>query len=270
MAAGQVTSVELVEHLLERIERREPSLHALIAVHPQALEQARAADDRRAAGQALGPLDGIPVIIKDNIECVGLPATVGSLAMVGSPAERDAPLVTRLRAAGMVVLAAANLSEWANFRGRHSTSGWSGVGGLTDNPWSVRALGGRIVVRLRGCPRRALRPPGGRHRDRRVHHLPRLAVRGRGAQAHRGHGAGRGGGPDRGQPRHTGPDGPQRRGRRRPVRGAGRPAARRRAAPRRTRAAGGSSWASRGPGCPATRPPTACSARRWRPCGPQA
>ena len=143
MAAGQATSLELVEHLVERIERREPSLHALIAVHPQAREQARAADDRRAAGQSLGPLDGIPVIIKDNIECVGLPATVGSLAMVGSPAERDAPLVTRLRAAGMVVLAAANLSEWANFRGRHSTSGWSGVGGLTDNPWrSGHSAGG--------------------------------------------------------------------------------------------------------------------------------
>jgi amidase len=135
MEQGRLTSVELVEHLLARIERREPALHALIAVHPHALEQARAADARRSAGQALSPLDGIPVILKDNIECRDLPATIGSLALVGSPAERDAPLVTRLREAGMVVLAASNLSEWANFRGRGSTSGWSGVGGLTDNPW---------------------------------------------------------------------------------------------------------------------------------------
>ncbi len=135
MADGRLTSIDLVEHLLARIERREPTLRAVVAVHPEAGEQARAADARRAAGQALSPFDGIPVIIKDNIECIGLPATVGSLAMVGSPAERDAPLVARLRAAGMVVLAASNLSEWANFRGKHSTSGWSGVGGLTDNPW---------------------------------------------------------------------------------------------------------------------------------------
>jgi amidase len=143
MDQGRLTSVDLVEHLLRRIEQREPTLRALIAVHPQALEQARAADERRSAGETLGVLDGIPVILKDNIECLGLPATVGSLAMVRSPAERDAPLVTRLRAAGLVILAASNLSEWANFRGRRSTSGWSGVGGLTDNPWkSGHSAGG--------------------------------------------------------------------------------------------------------------------------------
>jgi amidase len=142
MAEGTLTSLELVEHLVRRIERREPSLHALIAVHAQARDQARAADARRSAGGARSILDGIPVIIKDNIECLGLPATVGSLAMVGSPAERDAALVTRLRAAGMVILAASNLSEWANFRGRNSASGWSGVGGLTDNPWRSGASAG--------------------------------------------------------------------------------------------------------------------------------
>ena len=141
MADGELTSLALVEHLVARIAQREPSLHALIAVHPQALEQARAADARRAAGAPLSPLDGIPVIIKDNIEAVGLPGTVGSLALAGSPAGRDAGLVTRLRAAGMVILAAANLSEWANFRGKHSTSGWSGVGGLTDNPWRAGRSG---------------------------------------------------------------------------------------------------------------------------------
>lgn len=143
MADGLLTSVSLVEHLLARIAQREPALHALIAVHPQALEQARAADARRSAGAPLSPLDGIPVVIKDNIEAIGLPATVGSLALAGSPAERDAGLVTRLRDAGLVILAASNLSEWANFRGWHSTSGWSGVGGLTDNPWRAgRSAGG--------------------------------------------------------------------------------------------------------------------------------
>jgi len=135
MAAGELTSVALVEHLAARIADREPTLHALIAVHPEALEHARAADERRAAGAPLSQLDGIPVIIKDNIECLGLPGTAGSLAMSGAPAQRDAPLVERLRRAGLVILAAANLSEWANFRGRGSTSGWSAVGGLTDNPW---------------------------------------------------------------------------------------------------------------------------------------
>ncbi len=143
MAAGTLTSVALVEHLAARIADREPTLHALIAVHPEALEQARSADQRRAAGTPLSQLDGIPVIIKDNIECRGLPATAGSLALSGVVAQRDAPLVERLRGAGLVILASANLSEWANFRGRGSTSGWSAVGGLTDNPWrSGHSAGG--------------------------------------------------------------------------------------------------------------------------------
>lgn len=110
MGDGQLTSATLVEHLLARIDRREPTLHALIAVNKQALEQARAADARRSAGAPLSPLDGIPVVIKDNIEAVGLPATVGSLALVGSPAERDAGLVTRLRDAGMILGVARNLT----------------------------------------------------------------------------------------------------------------------------------------------------------------
>jgi amidase len=143
MAEGRLTSSELVAHLLARIEHLEPRLHALIAVHPEASAQAAEADARRSAGAPRSELDGVPVIVKDNIEAIGLPGTAGSLAMVDAPAERDAPLVARLRAAGLVILAAANLSEWANFRGRQSTSGWSGVGGLTDNPWQPgRSAGG--------------------------------------------------------------------------------------------------------------------------------
>jgi amidase len=99
------------------------------------MEQAAAADARRAAGMTRSRLDGVPVVIKDNIECRGLPGTAGSAALAGSPARRDAELVRRLRRAGLVILGAANLSEWANFRGMNSTSGWSAVGGLTDNPW---------------------------------------------------------------------------------------------------------------------------------------
>ena len=143
MAAGTLTSAELVEHLVARIERLDPTLHAIIAVHPEAREQAGAADARRAAGQPRSVLDGVPVIVKDNIEAAGLPGSAGSLALRGSPAQRDAPLVARMREAGLVVLAAANLSEWANFRGRSSTSGWSAAGGLTDNPWHPgRSAGG--------------------------------------------------------------------------------------------------------------------------------
>lgn len=143
MDAGTLTSVALVEHLLARIDLLEPRLHALIAVHPTVRAQAAQADARRAAGRARSVLDGVPVIIKDSIEAHGLPGSAGSRALLGSPAQRDASLVTRLREAGLVVLAAANLSEWANFRGRRSTSGWSAVGGLTDNPWQAgRSAGG--------------------------------------------------------------------------------------------------------------------------------
>jgi amidase len=143
LAAGRLTSTALVEHLLARAARLEPRLHALIAVADDALAQAGAADARRAAGTTLGPLDGVPVVIKDNIEVLGLPASAGSLAMAGSPAQRDAALVTRLREAGLVVLGVTNLSEWANLRGEDSTSGWSALGGLVDNPWQAgRSAGG--------------------------------------------------------------------------------------------------------------------------------
>jgi amidase len=143
LTSGTVSSAALVEHLLARIARLDPRLHAVLALAPDALAQAAAADGRRAAGAPLGPLDGVPVLVKDNIEVLGLPASAGSLAMADSPARRDAPLVTRLRAAGLVVLGTTNLSEWANFRGLDSASGWSALGGLVDNPWQEgRSAGG--------------------------------------------------------------------------------------------------------------------------------
>jgi amidase len=138
MAAGTLTSEALVRAYLGRIAAVDdagPMLNAVIATFPDAIEQARALDAERAAGRVRGPLHGIPVLIKDNIEAAGpLPTTAGSLALADNVTGRDAPLVARLRAAGAVILGKTNLSEWANIRSSESTSGWSAVGGLTRNP----------------------------------------------------------------------------------------------------------------------------------------
>jgi amidase len=108
-------------------------LHAVISVSPQAAAEARASDEARARGAAPGPLAGIPVLIKDNIAVAGMPATAGSPALAEADQD-EAFLVTRLREAGAVILGKANLSEWANFRSSHSTSGWSTLGGQAVNP----------------------------------------------------------------------------------------------------------------------------------------
>ena len=109
-------------------------LHAIIAIDPTAIDQARAIDARRAGG----PLAGQPVLIKDNVEVAGpLPTTAGSLALANNVTGRDAPLVARLRGAGAVILGKANLSEWANIRSSNSISGWSAVGGQTRNPFAL-------------------------------------------------------------------------------------------------------------------------------------
>jgi amidase len=119
---------------LERIARIDPQLHSVIAVDPTAIEQARRVD----ASTLRGPLAGQPVLIKDNIESAGpLPTTAGSLALANNVTNRDAPLVSRLRAAGAIILGKTNLSEWANIRSTHSISGWSAVGGQTHNPWAL-------------------------------------------------------------------------------------------------------------------------------------
>ena len=106
----------------------------MISVSADAAEQARAVDQARAAGAELGPLAGVPVLIKDNISVAGSPATAGSPALAGAPAE-DAFLIGRLRAANAVILGKANLSEWANFRSTQSSSGWSTLGGQAVNPY---------------------------------------------------------------------------------------------------------------------------------------
>lgn len=138
MTAGTITSEVLVSAYLDRIRRIDdsgPTLNAVIAVFPGAIEQARALDAERRTGRVRGPLHGIPVLIKDNIDVAGpLPTTAGSIALKDNVTGRDAPLVARLRKAGAVILGKTNLSEWANIRANDSTSGWSSVGGLTRNP----------------------------------------------------------------------------------------------------------------------------------------
>ena len=122
---------------LARIAERNGALGAVLAVDPTALDQARQLDRIRFV-QAPGPLFGQPILIKDNIESLGpLPTTAGSLALVANVTNRDAPLVARLRAAGLVIAGKTNLSEWANIRDNNSISGWSAVGGQTRNPWAL-------------------------------------------------------------------------------------------------------------------------------------
>ncbi|MER7206483.1 amidase [Streptosporangium sp. NPDC000239] len=126
-------SVALTRFYLDRIRTVDPLLHAVISTNPAALREAKQSDLRRRQG-ARGPLEGIPVLLKDNIAATGR-ASAGSLALLGSRPARDAFLVQRLRAAGAVILGKTNLSEWANFRSSASSSGWSAVGGQTNNPY---------------------------------------------------------------------------------------------------------------------------------------
>ena len=120
------------------LDRAGPSLHAVLALNPRALDDARALDAERAAHGPRGPLHGVPVLIKDNVETADpVATTAGSLALAQNVTGRDAPLVARLRAAGAVILGKANLSEWANIRGSRSISGWSAAGGLTRNPYAL-------------------------------------------------------------------------------------------------------------------------------------
>lgn len=141
MTSGAVTSEQLVRAYLARIDqidRNGPTLNSVLSLNPNALEQARALDAERAAGHVRGPLHGVPVLIKDNIESADpIPTTAGSLALAENVTGRDAPLVARLREAGAVILGKTNLSEWANIRSSASTSGWSAVGGLTLNPYAL-------------------------------------------------------------------------------------------------------------------------------------
>jgi amidase len=141
VASGRFSSEQLTAHYLARIEtldRHGPHLASVLEVQPEALRAARQLDQERREGHAHGPLHGVPILLKDNIDTIGgLHTTAGSLALMQSSPAQDAFIVRRLRAGGALILGKTNLSEWANYRSRHSISGWSGVGGQTLNPYAL-------------------------------------------------------------------------------------------------------------------------------------
>ena len=133
--AGEWTSEQVVRAYLERITAMNGDINTIISLNPDALDVARALDAERKEGNSRGPLHGIPVLVKDNIETAdNMPTTAGSLALKDNFTGRDAPLIANLRAEGAIILGKTNLSEWANFRDYDSISGWSAIGGQTRNP----------------------------------------------------------------------------------------------------------------------------------------
>jgi len=141
MESGQDSSRSLCEKYMARIEaldRQGPALMSVLEINPDALSIAESLDAERKAGKVRGPLHGIPILVKDNIGTADrMQTTAGSLALMGAIPAKDAHVVTRLRAAGVVLLGKTNLSEWANFRSTHSSSGWSGRGGQCRNPYAL-------------------------------------------------------------------------------------------------------------------------------------
>jgi len=138
MADESLTSRALTQAYLDRIasiDKAGPALNAVIEINPSAVADAEALDAERKTGKVRGPLHGIPVLLKDNIDVVGMVNSAGSLALTEHRPKQDAFIAARLRAAGAVILGKANLSEWANFRSTRSTSGWSSRGGQTKNPY---------------------------------------------------------------------------------------------------------------------------------------
>jgi amidase len=145
MTAGSLTSEQLTRAYIKRIEQLDQpgpatglGVNAIIELNPDALEIARRMDHMRRKGQVLGPLHGIPVLLKANIDTGDrMQTTAGSLGLQGTPAQKDSTVAANLRAGGAVILGKTNLSEWANFRSFESISGWSGVGGQTHNPYGI-------------------------------------------------------------------------------------------------------------------------------------
>src|SRR3990172_5354471 len=161
MTSGEVTALGLTQGYLERIEeldRQGPALRAVLETNTDALTIAEGLDKERREGKTRGPLHGVPILIKDNIDTHDrMLTTAGSAALEGSTPTRDAYVARRLRAAGAVILGKANLSEWANFRGRRSVSGWSSRGGLTRNPYALdrtacgSSTGSAVAVAVNLC-----------------------------------------------------------------------------------------------------------------------
>jgi len=141
MASGDRSAVEITQLYLNRIaalDRDGPRLRSIIETNPDALEIAERLDEERAAGNIRGPLHGIPIVVKDNIDTSdGMTTTAGSFALEGHIASEDSAVAAKLRASGAIILAKANLSEWANIRSTRSSSGWSGRGGQCGNAYAV-------------------------------------------------------------------------------------------------------------------------------------
>src|SRR5215472_6334668 len=141
MASGALTSEQLTTEYIQRImalDQNGPGVNAVIELNPDALAMARNADALRRQGTVLGPMHGIPVLLKDNVDTGDkMQTSAGSFALVGTPALQDSTVARNLRAGGSVILGKTNLSEWANFRSFESTSGWSGRGGQTNNPYGI-------------------------------------------------------------------------------------------------------------------------------------
>nr|WP_241520935.1 amidase [Steroidobacter cummioxidans] len=140
MTGGQLSSRELTQAYLDRIAEVDdagPVLGSVIELNPNALDEAAALDDERRAGKVRGPLHGVPILVKDNVDATPMVNSAGSLALAEHRPKSDAFLVRKLREAGAVILGKTNLSEWANFRSSRSTSGWSGRGGQTKNPYAL-------------------------------------------------------------------------------------------------------------------------------------
>ncbi len=215
MQSGQETARSLVEKYTARIEaidRGGPALHSVIELNPEALAIADSLDAERKSRGPRGPLHGIPVLLKDNIATADrMMTTAGSMALAGVAPPKDAFIVQRLRQAGAVILGKTNLSEWANYRSTHSTSGWSGRGGQTHESLFTRSQNPvRFELRFR---RRDRSQPGGDrrwNRDRRLRGLTLEQQRAGRHQAdawtsepHRYRA-------DLAQPGHSGADGPDR------------------------------------------------------------
>jgi len=141
LKGNQYNAQELVKTYLERIDqidKKGPAINSIIEVNPDAMDIARKLDEELKAGKSRGPLHGVPVVIKDNIDTADkMKTSAGSLALANSVAPKDSFVAQKLREAGAIIIAKTNLSEWANIRSSHSTSGWSGRGGLTKNPYAL-------------------------------------------------------------------------------------------------------------------------------------
>ena len=138
LSEGSITSEEITTRYLQRIDvldQSGPNLRSFISLNPEALIQAKASDRRRREDRLLGPLDGIPIAIKDNVETLDpIPTTAGSTALINYFSDKDSPIIESVRNGGAVILGKTNLSQWANFRSTYSVSGWSSVGGQVKNP----------------------------------------------------------------------------------------------------------------------------------------